>query len=164
VSFTPLLTAIHVRKISTFSRGVLALLLSKSRDSSTARLDAEVTYRILRTRMIPETEAISGPGAAETRGHLIRVILELMCVDSVKDIANWATTAISTWYIEAPEWKLSFEQRLQQLVGDECLPRIAKSVSDTLRSDHRLLKTIGQSPSRSYQYCLKYYLTMYESL
>ena len=118
MSFTPLLTAIHVHKISTFSRGVLNLLLSKPRDSSATNLDAEAAYYILRTRMVPETKAISGPGAAEARGHVIRLILELLCVDDAQEITNWATASIFHWYTEATEWKLSFEQRLQQLVGD----------------------------------------------
>jgi hypothetical protein len=74
--------------------------------------------------VIPETEALSGSSAAETRGHLIRVMLELLCVDDVKKVSNWVTTSIFQWYLEAPEWKLSFEQRLQQLVGDETLREI----------------------------------------
>ena len=118
MSFTPLLTAIHVHKISTFSRGILDLLLSKSRDSSAANLDAEAAYYILHTRMIPEINAISGPSAAEARGHVIRLILELLCVDDAQEITDWATASILHWYTKATEWKLSFEQRLQQLVGD----------------------------------------------
>jgi hypothetical protein len=116
-SFSPLLTAIHVNKISIFSRATLNLLLSESKDSGTARLDAKAIHRILRTRAVPEIEAMSEPSATEARGHLIRVILELLCVDDVTEVTNWATTSMSNWYRERPEWKLSFEQRLQQLVG-----------------------------------------------
>jgi hypothetical protein len=83
------------------------------------RLDAEAALRILRTRVVPEMEAINGPDVSETRGHLIRVILELFCVDDVKEVTNWATTTIYGWYREGSEWKSGFEDRLQQLVGDK---------------------------------------------
>ena len=140
MSFTPLLTAIHVHKISILSRGVLNLLLSKPREFSASNLDAEAAHYILRTRMIPETNAISGPSAAEARGHVIRLILELLCVDNAQEITDWATASIFHWYTEATGWKLSFEQRLQQLVGDLTSISRAKVISDTLHLDLRLLR------------------------
>jgi hypothetical protein len=164
VSFTPLLTVIHVRKITTFCRGVLNILLSKSEDPNTTKLDAEASHYILRTRVVPETEAIDGPGATEARGHTIRLVLELLCIDDAKEITDWATTSIFRWYTEGSEWKSSFEQRLQQLVGDKMfISRRARSESDTLYLDHRLLRTTGLLPSRSYRLCFKHYLTMFES-
>ena len=77
----------------------------------------EVTLRLFSTRVVPEIEAISGPGTAEIKGHLIRVILELICADDVREATNWAKSSICKWYREQPEWKSSFEQRMQQLVG-----------------------------------------------
>ena len=112
--------AIRVRNISTFSRGILNILLSKPGDFKTMKFDAEAAHRILHTRLIPEMEAVNGPDAAETRGYLIRVILQLLCIDDLKEITDWATTSIISWYHEGPEWKSSFEQRLQQLVRSIC--------------------------------------------
>lgn len=81
-------------------------------------MDAEVALRILRTRMVPETEGIQGPGAAEARGYIIRIVLQLLSVDDAKDISNWATSTVYRWYREGGEWKASFEKRVQLLVRD----------------------------------------------
>lgn len=116
VSFTPLLTAIHSRKIGIFSRGILNLLTSKSGDPRTARLDADIALRLLRNRMLPEAQAISGPDAAGARAHLIRVVLELLCAEDSKEITNWASSTVVSWYREGAEWKLSFDKRVEQLV------------------------------------------------
>jgi len=98
------------------SRGILNLLLSKSRDGNNVRLDANAAFRILRTRMVTEIDGVSGPAAAETRSYLVRVILELLCMDDAKEITTWVTTSVCRWYFEGSEWKLTFEKSLQQLV------------------------------------------------
>lgn len=76
--------------------------------------------RILRTRMLPEVDAISGPNNSEPRGWLIRIILELLSIEDAKDIIKWVTATIHQWYREEPAWKSNFENRVQNLVSIHC--------------------------------------------
>lgn len=98
-----------------FSRGVLSLL-SKTRGGNTGRLDAAVVFRILSTRMVPELEAISNSDAAETRGFLFRIVLELICTYDAQEMSAWVATTIFRWYSERPDWKSTLEKSIQQMV------------------------------------------------
>lgn len=118
MSFTPLLGQIHLSKLCIFGRGLLSLLTSRSGDPRVARIDAGVVLQLLKDRMLPEVEAASGPNSngADAMAQLIRVVLELLCIDDSKEIMNWASSTVVYWYRERSEWKVGFEKKLERLV------------------------------------------------
>lgn len=117
VSFSPLLRVIHIRKLALFGRGILSLL-SKSRASNTLRFDADATFRILQTRVVPEMEAIGGADAEEARSYIVRVALELICIHDMQEMTAWIAATIFRWHSEEPDWKSALEKSIQQLVRD----------------------------------------------
>ena len=116
MSFTPLLAAIHGRKINAFSRAAMTVLLSESVDPATKRQDVESIFRLLQTRVIAEVQAIHGNTVSETKGNVIRIMLALLCMDNAEELARWVTSLICRWYREVAEWKSCFEKSLQQSV------------------------------------------------
>jgi hypothetical protein len=125
---TPLLTALHTRKLDGFSRAAVSLLRSKFAEASTRRHDAEAIVRIFRSRVVPESESLSGPGIIETRARIIRIILELFNADHPGDSPRWGMALFSHWY-QVREWKPSFESTLKDLVMHLLLIYTLKSLA-----------------------------------
>jgi hypothetical protein len=78
--------------------------------------DAELIVRLLQTRVIPEVQGIGENNASETRGNIIKIMLELICMENTKELTQWAISLICHWYREVAEWKSNFEKTLQHSV------------------------------------------------
>jgi hypothetical protein len=115
-SLTPLLIAIHKRKLDVFTRAAVAILLTRPSEPSTRIHDAEVIVRVLHTRVIPEVETIYEGDTAETRGHVAYIVLQLFSINDASELLRWATSLVCHWCEAVQVWKLSFESALQRLV------------------------------------------------
>lgn len=97
-------------------KSALALLSDTSSDSPAVLGDAEVIIRILRTRLLPEVEAIRGADPTEIQSNVIRLVLELLCVKDCPE-QEYLLMHLSNWYEDANGWKSSVEQTLKNLVS-----------------------------------------------
>lgn len=66
--------------------------------------------------MLPEMEALSAANTVDAMSHIVRLVLELLCIDDAKEIGNWASSSVIYWHRERSQWKDSFEKRVEQLV------------------------------------------------
>lgn len=80
-------------------------------------LDTSFIVRFLQTRVIPEAEAVQGSSAVETRGNVVRIILELIGMEEAAPAARWGLTLVCDWYLKPTEWNSSFEKTVKHLVS-----------------------------------------------
>ena len=81
-------------------------------------MDADVVIHLLRTRILPEVEAMQDDAFAvvgEIQSSIIRLVLELLCVrgtiERVRVISDF-----SSWVKGSGKWRESVERSLQGIV------------------------------------------------
>jgi hypothetical protein len=120
LALTPLLVAIHTRKLDGFCRAAVGLL-QYARSSTSTGNDAARIVHVLQTRVIPEVDGIQGREGreVETIGLATRVVLELFGISAGGDETSaWAASLVYHWYVEDVQaWKTSFESTLQRFVS-----------------------------------------------
>lgn len=116
-SFSPLLNAIHSRKLCTFTRVALAVIESSSLESKDALVDAQLISGLLDIRAMHELDCISGNGVSEAKSNIVRIVLEMLSMESSQDLMRWSASLVSRWYKETSEWKATFEKILKSTVS-----------------------------------------------
>ncbi len=115
---SPLLTTMTWRKLKTFVNSTVSLLLSCTGDPRRAVEDADVIIHLLRTRILPEVEAMRDDAFAvvgEIQSIIIRLALELLCVRGSRE-REYVILYFSHWVQEGGKWRQSVENSLKELV------------------------------------------------
>lgn len=117
---SPLLTTMTWRKLKTFVNSTVSLLYTGSLEPGITMADATVIIHLLRTRILPEVEAMQDDVFAtvdEIRSNIIRLVLELMCVRGSRD-REWVLLYFSHWLQETSKWRKGVENSLQEFVSN----------------------------------------------
>ncbi|KAF7319126.1 hypothetical protein HMN09_00249000 [Mycena chlorophos] len=150
--FTPLLGAIHARKLATFTRMALTALRAKSKV-------AEFLVHFVQTRVIPELAAVpaesivvvrrtattdsatarvaaaeSSSAVDEARRNVIGIGLELLNPGAgARELGLWAMTVLSEWYRNAAiKWKTSIDEAVQRVIAESPWPAVFTVLSTLL--------------------------------
>ncbi|KAJ7591203.1 hypothetical protein C8J56DRAFT_858679 [Mycena floridula] len=129
LTLSPLLAVIHMKKLATFTSASLSMLLQDPVDLS----DAQLIAGIFDTRVIPEIEVINGTNIPEVRISIVKVVLEILSLYDSRELIHWASSLVSHWYRDSPEWKRSFEQAVQDIVTTSQWPKILKLAATLLQ-------------------------------
>ncbi|TFK92378.1 hypothetical protein K466DRAFT_480806 [Polyporus arcularius HHB13444] len=116
---SPLLTTMTWRKLKTFVNSTVSLLLSCTGDPRRAVEDADVIIHLLRTRILPEVEAMRDDAFAvvgEIQSVIIRLALELLCVRGSRE-REYVILYFSHWVQEGGKWRQSVENSLKELIS-----------------------------------------------
>ena len=108
------------RKLKTFVNSSVSLLLNPSLDSRQTIDDADVIIHLLRTRILPEVDAMQDDAFAvvgEIQSSIVRLVLELLCVRGSTQ-REWVMLYLSHWVQEGGKWRESVERSLQEYVCD----------------------------------------------
>ncbi|TBU39115.1 hypothetical protein BD309DRAFT_873000 [Dichomitus squalens] len=125
---SPLLTTMTWRKLRTFVNSSVSLLLNGSLDPRQNTYDADVVIHLLRTRILPEVEAMQDDAFAvvgEIQSSIIRLVLELLCIRGTSE-REWVMLYFSHWVQEGGKWRESVERSLQNLIGQGEWPTILR--------------------------------------
>lgn len=132
LTLTPLLNAIHTRKLSTFCRSFLSVM---SKEKVADSLTAQLVAGFLDTRVIPEAEALNGPiqEMNVARGVIVKIAMQFLCTSEAGELTHWAASLLSHWYREEPAWKKCCEATLKAMVRVHVLhaPRCFYSTSSS---------------------------------
>ena len=115
---SPLLTAMTWRKLKTFVNSTVSLLLSWTGLPRRAVEDADVIIHLLRTRILPEVEAMRDDAFAvvsEIQSSIIRLVLELLCVRGSSG-REYVMLYFCHWLQEGGKWRQSVENSLKEFV------------------------------------------------
>jgi hypothetical protein len=104
----------YTRKINTFARAALHLL--DSSDPAFTRENCDAVIRIVGTRIVPETALFGDSNDGETKGLVIRLLLQVSCVEAELNSSSQAASMISQWYREVPIWRSEINKCLSHLV------------------------------------------------
>ncbi|KAI0754356.1 hypothetical protein C8Q80DRAFT_1095352 [Daedaleopsis nitida] len=116
---SPLLTTMTWRKLNTFVNSTVSLLLNWTGDPRKAVADADTIIHLLRTRILPEVEAMRDDAFAvvgEIQSSIIRLVLELLCVRGGSD-REYVMLYFCHWVQEGGKWRQSVENSLQDFIN-----------------------------------------------
>ncbi|RPD69417.1 hypothetical protein L226DRAFT_471808 [Lentinus tigrinus ALCF2SS1-7] len=116
---SPLLTTMTWRKLKTFVNSTVSLLLSWTGDPRRAVEDADVIIHLLRTRILPEVEAMRDDAFAvvsEIQSSIIRLVLELLCVRGSSE-REYVMLYFCHWVQEGGKWRQSVENSLKEFIS-----------------------------------------------
>ncbi|KAI0327553.1 hypothetical protein GY45DRAFT_1256742 [Cubamyces sp. BRFM 1775] len=119
-ALTPLLTTMNWRKLKSFINASISLLSSALPDSPTTVEDGGRIIHLLRTRILPEVEAMQDDAFAVVsgiRGDVVRLVLELLLVRA-SEAREWVLMYFCHWLQEGQVWKQSVEKALQDFVAN----------------------------------------------
>ena len=122
------------RKLKTFMSSTISLLFSNPVDHSKMIIDADTIIHLLRTRILPEVEAMQEDAFAtvrEVQSGVIRLVLELLCVRGTNG-RDWMMLYFSHWLQEGGRWRKSVEDSLQEFVSGftSCIDSFSQLASD----------------------------------
>ncbi|KAF9467893.1 hypothetical protein BDZ94DRAFT_914598 [Collybia nuda] len=113
--YTPLLAAIHSRTLNSFTRGLLSILAIPV-DQSLYVSQAQHIARTLQKQVIPEIEAMGDKNVMECQSNVVKIALELICMDKARELMRWGIALIVHWYGTSPFWKSSMERAIREIV------------------------------------------------
>ncbi|CDO70971.1 hypothetical protein BN946_scf184830.g2 [Trametes cinnabarina] len=119
VVLTPLLTTMTWRKLKSFMNASITLLSSALSHARTAVEDADMIIHLLRTRILPEVEAMQDDAfgvVSEIRSNVVRLVLELLCVRGCAD-REYLMVYLCHWFQDGGSWKQSVEKSLHDFLG-----------------------------------------------
>ncbi|KAJ3556564.1 hypothetical protein NM688_g1961 [Phlebia brevispora] len=134
LKLTRLQTCVHWRKLQAFTSSVLILL---SRPADDTYRDVEVIVDLFRTRIVAEIAAMPDTDATGIRSQVIRLILELLCMQDCRE-REYLMGQFCTWYEQREDWKGSIEDAVRDLIAHSDWPivlRLIPSVVSQLRDD-----------------------------
>ncbi|KAJ4490126.1 hypothetical protein J3R30DRAFT_3419267 [Lentinula aciculospora] len=140
LSFTPLLTAIHSRALNSFTRALLALLLSTiTHDAKLLRDDARIVVQALQSRVFPELTCITNHTTEDAKRNVVFITFHLISLE-VKELVDWSISTIVEWYRQMPDWKDCFERSFKGLILEspwidllKILPPLMRLLPDDMR-------------------------------
>lgn len=109
-SLTPLLSAIHTRKLVSFTHGCLSLLLH----SAVSATDVQLMSRLIDSRVMPEVEIIK---MAQVKANVVRNVLQILTFHDNEDVVQRAASLVTDWYRQNTEWKKAVEETLKTIVS-----------------------------------------------
>ncbi|KAI0631245.1 hypothetical protein C8Q77DRAFT_1062302 [Trametes polyzona] len=140
---TPLLTTMNWRKLTSFINASVSLLSSALPNARAAVEDADVIIHLLRTRILPEVEAMQDDTFAavgEIRSSIVRLVLELLCVRGSAD-REYLMVYFCHWLQEGAAWKNSVEKSLQDFTAStgwpvmlRLLPTLVEELPEEIRT------------------------------
>ncbi|KAI0676337.1 hypothetical protein C8Q78DRAFT_1084712 [Trametes maxima] len=141
-TLTPLLTTMNWRKLKSFINASVSLLSSALPNVRTAVVDADMIVYLLRTRILPEVEAMQDDAFAvvgEIRSSVIRLTLELLCVRGSAN-REYLMMHFCHWFLEGTSWKQSIEKSLHEFIANtewpvilRLLPTLVEELPDDIR-------------------------------
>ncbi|OSC98071.1 hypothetical protein PYCCODRAFT_1375895 [Trametes coccinea BRFM310] len=120
MALTPLLTTMTWRKLKSFINASITLLSSALSHARTAVEDADVIIHLLRTRILPEVEAMQDDTfgvVSEIRSSVVRLVLELLCVRGSAD-REYLMVYFCHWFQDGGPWKQSVDKSLQDFLAN----------------------------------------------
>ena len=107
------------RKLKTFVNASVSLLLNAASDPRKVVFDADMIIRLLRTRILPEVEAMQDDAFAvigEIQSSVIRLTLELLCVRGSSG-REYVMSHFCHWVQGGGNWRESVERSLKEFVS-----------------------------------------------
>ena len=104
-----------IRRLNRFLQTLLSLF-RVANESSKSLSDVDIITRLLRTRIIPEAEAINEGNVSDTRALLVMVVLNIFSLEGSQE-QECLKAIIQGWHGPGSPWKLSFEKGLQRIVS-----------------------------------------------
>ncbi|KAI0355950.1 hypothetical protein OH77DRAFT_1402071 [Trametes cingulata] len=141
-ALTPLLTTMNWRKLTSFITSAISILSSALPHARTAVEDADMIIHLLRTRILPEVEAMQDDAFAvvgEIRSSVVRLVLELLCVRRSAD-REYLMVYFCHWFQDSAPWKQSVEKSLQEFTASTEWPiilRVLPTLVEELPEDIR---------------------------
>lgn len=109
--------AIHSRKLNTFCRAASHLLYEEGLEPGEKLAIAQQIVTLTRSRVIRETQLLDQTTSLDSRLHISKLLLELLCLDNAKEVVRWATNTLSRWlHEEDQQWKMSLEKTINHAV------------------------------------------------
>lgn len=115
-TLTPLMNCVHFRILRIFLGLASPLLASSSGESETFLADSDLVIRLLRSRLIPEVEAMDLTSATELRVGVIKVVTEVLRNRTSLE-RDFISMNLARWYQEGGPWAESINVSLTELVG-----------------------------------------------
>lgn len=116
MEFTPLLSAIYARALHAFSRALLDIL-SVPLDQGPSLQRAQCASQLIQSRLIPDVDALGNAVKQEAKINIIKVVLELICMDRAKGPVQWGLSLLHTWYRGPSVWKCHLDLTLQDIAS-----------------------------------------------
>ncbi|KAI0828677.1 hypothetical protein BC628DRAFT_1316176 [Trametes gibbosa] len=117
-ALTPLLTTMNWRKLTSFINASISLFSSALPYARTAIEDVKTIIHLLRTRLLPEVEAMEDDAFAavdEIRSGVVRLVLQLLCVRGSADSdRDYLIVNVWNWFKDGPSWQQSVEKSLKE--------------------------------------------------
>ncbi|OBZ67524.1 hypothetical protein A0H81_12594 [Grifola frondosa] len=139
---TPLLSCMNWRKLKTFISSAIALLSSSLADAQTLIMDCDAIVGVLRSRVLPEVEAMQNDDfAAEIQNRVVRLTLELLCIRGSSE-REYVMRQFCRWFRDDMRWKLSIEKTIQEFIAEIEWPvifRLLPTVVEELPEEIRML-------------------------
>lgn len=139
LALSPVLEAIHSRKLNVFARVFCSLLESTSPESNRRANDAQHVIKFLQTRVIPELDRLSAKNL-EAKRDVIKSILIMLMAENMNDVGRWCISIIRRWYRTAGSWKDNFEEGLKLVISEgqwQSVIVILTSLAEVLSQDVR---------------------------
>lgn len=111
---SPLLMSVYSRRIHSFARATLQLLMLP--DSLLVRENCATILRIVDTRVLAEIGSFPKSEGGETKQLVVRLLVQISCLEVQLEGLSVAATMIGRWYREQSLWKVEIEKCLENLV------------------------------------------------
>ncbi|KAG6897033.1 hypothetical protein C0992_004506 [Termitomyces sp. T32_za158] len=114
--FTPLLLAIYTRTLDTLSRALLDILFVPL-DQGASLEGAQHVARLVQSRLIPDIELLGNAVKPEAKMNIVKVVLELSCMDRAIEPVQWGLSLLHTWYRGPSVWRSHLDLTLQEIAS-----------------------------------------------
>ncbi|KAI0792519.1 hypothetical protein C8Q75DRAFT_714346 [Abortiporus biennis] len=136
LTLTPLLVCVYWRKLKTFIGSILTLISSSA---YVAEEDGEILVRLFRSRILPEVEALAVDDAAEIQTSVVRLVLELLCIEESSE-QDYIMMHFCDWYQNQKDWKASIDTTVTTIIMEaewpvvlRLIPNVTKELPDEIR-------------------------------
>ncbi|EAU89667.2 hypothetical protein CC1G_02556 [Coprinopsis cinerea okayama7 len=134
---TSLQMVIHSRKLNAFCKSASVLLQEQGLEPGEKHAVAQQIVNILRTRLIPETNLLDQTIALDCRGHISKVVFELLCLDNAREVVRWAISTLCRWlHDEDVQWRSTVDKTLGRAISEYPWPLVI----------HLLTRIVDQLP------------------
>ncbi|KAL0959605.1 hypothetical protein HGRIS_011312 [Hohenbuehelia grisea] len=117
IGSTGLMAALNSRRLTSLADGAL-MLLSVALDEPRKLANAKLVAHFIQSQVLTDIENLSGPGATRAKEMLSQVALKVICMETTRELTQWAASLISKWYTESSLKSMldSFQSMLLRII------------------------------------------------